>query len=172
MDGLVLPPCKLFDLRQPSPGVYRIYGRVNGDLQEDLCQGAPFRTAAASPHPHSEPLPTYTTTGAPPTLAGGSGSVAYGITIPFSWVLVWTSFCLCPPKTLFAPVLWQSYNQIFLAINQSQIPWGFLVPLPDLQTGKPDMGLKTFTTVGELLWYYCSPVYRLPTWPVWDLILS
>ena len=60
MDGLVLPPCKLFDLRQPSPGVYRIYGRVNGDLQEDLCQGAPPGPLLAAPIPtvsHCRPTP-------------------------------------------------------------------------------------------------------------------
>ena len=34
---------------------------------------------------------------------------------------------------------------------QSQIPLVFLVSLPDLQSGKLDMGLRTFTTVRELL---------------------
>ena len=34
---------------------------------------------------------------------------------------------------------------------QNQIPWGFLVPLPNPQSGKPDMGLRTFTIVGYLL---------------------
>ena len=33
------------------------------------------------------------------------------------------------------------------------------------------MRLRTFTTVGELLWYYCSPDCGLPTWKVWGLIL-
>ena len=54
---------------------------------------------------------------------------------------------------------------------QSQIPWRFLVALADPQTGKPDMGLRTFTTVGELIWYCYSPVCGSPTWQVWDLIL-
>ena len=40
---------------------------------------------------------------------------------------------------------------------QSQVPGGFLVPLSDPQAGKPDVGLSN-TTVGELLWYCCSPV--------------
>ena len=35
------------------------------------------------------------------------------------------------------------------------------LPSPDPQGGKPDIGLRTFTTVGELLWYYCSPVLRV-----------
>ena len=53
---------------------------------------------------------------------------------------------------------------------QSQIPWGVPVPLLDPLAGETDMGFRTFTTVGERLWYYCSPVYRLFTQWVWDLI--
>ena len=55
---------------------------------------------------------------------------------------------------------------------QSLIPWEFLLPLLDPQVGKPDMGLRTFTPVGGLLWYNCSPVCELPTQWLWDLILS
>ena len=55
---------------------------------------------------------------------------------------------------------------------QGQIPWGFPVPLLDPQAGKPDTSFRTFTTVGELLWYYYSPVSESPTWWVWNLILS
>ena len=54
---------------------------------------------------------------------------------------------------------------------QSQIPWQFLLPLPDPQVGNPDMGLRIFTIVVELLWYYCSPVCGSPTLQIWDLIL-
>ena len=36
---------------------------------------------------------------------------------------------------------------------KSQISWGFPGHLPNLQAGKPDVGLRTFT-VGELLWHY------------------
>ena len=31
-------------------------------------------------------------------------------------------------------------------------------PSPDPRAGKPDIRLRTFTTVGEPLWHYCSPV--------------
>ena len=34
------------------------------------------------------------------------------------------------------------------------------------------MWFRTLATVGELLWYYCSPVCGLRIWQVWDLILS
>ena len=49
--------------------------------------------------------------------------------------------------------------------------WGFPVPLPDPQAGKPDVGPRTFTTVEKLLWYYGSPDCGSPTQQVWDLIL-
>ena len=41
---------------------------------------------------------------------------------------------------------------------QGEIPWEFPVHLSDPQAGKPEVGVRTFTTMGELLWYYCSPV--------------
>ena len=47
---------------------------------------------------------------------------------------------------------------------------GISVTLPDPQAGKPDVGLRTFTAVGELLWYYFCTVCGSPTWRVWDLI--
>ena len=54
---------------------------------------------------------------------------------------------------------------------QSKIPWGFPDPFLDPKAGKPGVGLRTFTKVGELLWYYYSPVWRSPTQQVRDLIL-
>ena len=74
-------------------------------------------------------------------------------------------------ESLFFPVLWKSYSHIPLAFKVG-ILWGFPVPLLDPQAGKPAVGFRTFTTVGELLWYYCSPVCGSPTLQVRDLILS
>ena len=48
------------------------------------------------------------------TLTGKSGSVSCGVTVPFSWVLMHTNFCLCPPKVCF-PVLckfWWLYGGV------------------------------------------------------------
>ena len=66
------------------------------------------------PQPCSRPLPTHTSAGDSWTLPGKSGSVSCGITVPFSWVLVHTRFCLCPPRVHF-PVLckfWQLYGGV------------------------------------------------------------
>ena len=48
--------------------------------------------------------------------------------------------------------------------------WGLL--MPDPQAGEPDVVLRTFTHVGELLPYNYFLVCVLPTRWVWDLILS
>ena len=53
---------------------------------------------------------------------------------------------------------------------QSLILQEFLLPLPDPQVRKPDVGLRTFTPVRGLLWYKCSPVCESPTHQLWDLI--
>ena len=46
---------------------------------------------------------------------------------------------------------------------QSLILWEFLILLLEPQVGKPDVGLRTFTPMGGLLWYNFSPVYESPT---------
>ena len=71
------------------------------------------------PHPCGGPLLTHTSTGDPPTLAGGFGSVSCGVTSPFLWIVVCTKSCLCPLRleSLFPLVLWKSYNQIPLAFK-------------------------------------------------------
>ena len=59
-------------------------------------------------------LLTHASAGDSWTLPGKSGSVSCGVTAPFSWLLVHTSFCLCPPVVYF-PVLcklWQLYSGI------------------------------------------------------------
>ena len=46
--------------------------------------------------------------------SGKTGSVSYGVTALFSWILMHTTFCLCPPRVYF-PVLckfWQLYGGV------------------------------------------------------------
>ena len=88
MGGVVFPPCYSLGL---------IYGGGNED--NALLQKVPCTHCTQCPQPCSTPLPTHTS-----TLTGKSGSVSYGVTAPFSWVLVHTRFCLCPPRVCF-PVL-------------------------------------------------------------------
>ena len=62
----------------------------------------------------SRPPQTHASNGDSWTLTGKSRSVSYGVTTPFSWVLVCSGFCLCPLRVCF-PVLckfWRLYGGV------------------------------------------------------------
>ena len=93
------------------PAIYLGPNYVEGNKDNDnLLQKTPFiYYYTQCPQTYSRPPPTYASVGDSWTLTGKSGSVSYGVTPPFSWVLVHTEFCLCPPRVCF-PVLckiWQ-----------------------------------------------------------------
>ena len=93
----------LFDLR-PN------YGGSNED-NGNLCQKVPcMHCCTQCPRPCSRPPLTHASVRDSWTLTGKAGSVSYGIIAPFSWVLVCTRFCLCPPRVCF-PVLWNFCKQ-------------------------------------------------------------
>ena len=119
------------------------------------------------PCPHSKPQSPPASAGDPPTLAGRSGSVSCGVTAPSPgsrcihyFVCALQEWGLCFPQSCRNP-----------ASLQSLILWEFPLSFSDPQAGKPDVGLRTFTPVGGLLWYICSPVCESPTQQLWDLIL-
>ena len=101
----MFPPCYL-----PGPN----YGGGNED-NGDLLQKVPCTHCYTQcPQPCSRPPPTHTSAGDSWTLRGMCGSVSCGVTAPFSWVLVCTRFCLCPPR-VFSPVLckfWRLYGGV------------------------------------------------------------
>ena len=126
--------------------------QARGSTSKDCC--------CQCPSPRGEPLPTHTSTGDPPTLAGWSAqSPAEPLLLSrcmqnFVCVLQEWSVCFHSP----VEILWPNPAGL-----QSQIPWGFLSLSLDPQVGKPDVQFRTFTTMGELIWYYCYPVCELPT---------
>ena len=102
------------------------------------------------PWPRSRLLLTHASAGDSWTLIGRSGSVSCVVTAPFSWVLVCTRFCLCPPESLFPQFCGSSVIKSHWPPKSSSL--GVSVPLPDPQV----VGPKTFSTVREFLWYNCS----------------
>ena len=80
-------------------------------ISQNCCCQYLFPCIEPQPHPNSA--------GDPPTLAGRSGSVSYGVTAPFPQVLVHTRLCVCPLRmeSLFPPVPWKSCNPIPLAFK-------------------------------------------------------
>ena len=93
VDGQGCVPSLLFDLR-PN------YGGGNED-NGDLLQKIPCMYCYTQcPQPCSRPRATHATAGDSWTLTDKSGSVSYGTTAPFSWVLV-HKVLFVPSKSLF-----------------------------------------------------------------------
>ena len=77
---------------------------------------------------HSLPPTLQQATTDPPLcwrLPGKSGSVSCGVTAPFSWVLVNTRFCLCPPRVYF-PILCKFW-QLCGGVNGNLLQEGFAI---------------------------------------------
>ena len=66
------------------------------------------------PLPCRRPPPTHASTRDSWTLTGKSESVSCGVTAPFSWVLMHTSFCLCPLSVGFSVQreFWWLYGEV------------------------------------------------------------
>ena len=94
--------------------------------------------APADPHLHRRPSNT----------SRWFWSVTCRVTAPLLWVSVRAWFCLYPPRleSLFPSALWKSYNRIPLAFK-IRFPGDSQFPLLDPQSGKPDVGFRTFITV-------------------------
>ena len=71
--------------------------------------GLPGLLHSVSLTPHSRLLLNNISARNSQAYTGKSGSVSCGITAPFSWVLVHTRFCLCPPRVCFLVLckVWQ-----------------------------------------------------------------
>jgi len=75
------------------------YGGGNEEDNGDLLQKIPcVHCYTQCPQPCSRPPLTHTSARDSWTPTGKSESVSCGVIAPFSWVLVHTSFCLCPPR--------------------------------------------------------------------------
>ena len=95
------------------------YGRGNDPLPKGLMPACCSSQDSCSQCPwlHGRSPSTCASAGDCRTLTGKSGSVFYGVTVPFSWVLMLTSFCLCPSRVSVSPVLWKFCNQILPAFR-------------------------------------------------------
>ena len=172
----MFPPCYSLGL---------IYGGGNED-NGDLLQKVPcWHCCTQCPQPCSRPPPTHASTGDSWTLTGKSGSVSCGVTAPFSWVLVHTRFCLCPPRVCF-PVLckfWRLYGGINgdllqkglchtqIYCTQSPCPCGS--PLLTSSTG--DTQTQFWLSLCGVSGSWCTQGLFEPSehlWQVWGLILN
>ena len=95
------------------------------------------------PCPCSRTLPTHASTGDPQSQAGLAQSCR--VSVPFSWVLVCTGFCLCSPRICFPQTCGSSVVKSRCPSKSDSL--GLPVPLPDPQFGKSDVGPRTFAIV-------------------------
>ena len=173
MGRAVLPPSLLSGLRWPSPGVYRLYCRAIGNLQENLHWDiSPRNTATSSPVPvvglcqHTPQKKTlrHSHVGLAQSPVG-SVFLSFQPWCAQSFVFVCQEWCLCFPQSCEG-----SWSQIPLAFK-IRFPGAFPAPWLHLPAGEPDVGPRTFTTVQGLLWCHCSLGCGSPTQKTQDLIL-
>ena len=168
MGGVVLPPWQFYVLRQASPG---LYGQVNGNLQGCLHQKGPFQTVAGSPLiPAASPCwPT------PPQATLPHQQVVLAQFPVESLLLFSKTWCaqgfVCALHD-WSPCFPPSCGSVVIKSRWASRSDSLKIPSPFVRSpgGKPEVVFQTFTTVGELLWYYCSPVYGSATRWVWDLL--
>ena len=101
VDGWGCVPSLLFDLRPNYAGGKRIMATSFKRSHDALLHSVPPALQQATADP--------CLCGDSWTLTGKSGTLSCGVAAPFSWVLMCTRFCLCPPRVCF-PVLckfWQ-----------------------------------------------------------------
>ena len=160
VDGRGCVPSLLFDLRAN-------YGGGNED-NGDLLQKFPcMHCCTQCPRPCSRSLPRHASARDSWTLTGKCGSVSCGVTAPFSWVLVCTRFCLCPPRVCF-PVLckfWQLYG----GVNDDLLQEG-LCHTQACCTQSPcpcSRPLLTHTSTGET-----KTQFWLSLWGLWVMVCT
>ena len=94
VDGWGCVPSLLFDWRPKSGGG----DENNGDLLQKVpC----MQCCTECPRPCIRLPLTHSSAGKSWILTGKPGSIYFGVTTPFSWVLVCTRFCLCPLRVCF-----------------------------------------------------------------------
>ena len=106
-DGQGCVPSLLFDLRSN-------HGVVSED-NGDLFQNVPCKHCYTQcPWPCSRAPLTHASARDSWTLTGKSASASYGVTSPFSWVLVCTRSSLCPPRVCLPGLckFWQFYGGV------------------------------------------------------------
>ena len=87
------------------------------------------------------------------TLLGKSGSVSCGITGPFSWVLVHTRFCLCPPRVYF-PVLCKFW-QLYCGVNGDLLQEGLCHTKSAAPRAPVPVAKLTHTSTGDAQTQFC-----------------
>ena len=172
-------PSLSFDLRPNYGGGTEDNGEV---LQKAPCMHCSIQSAQSCsrlPLIHTSAKDSW-------TLTGKSESVSCGVTAPFSWVLVCTRFCLCPPKVCFQSPVSSGGSLVGLMVISPRrlMPNPCLLHPEPLHHGRP---LLTSTCAGDTQTLKSrsasasvgssgvQEILFMPSkclWPVWGLILN
>ena len=158
MGGVSLPPWKLFGLRDPALSMGSMVELMVTSKRAFIKEHLPRLLLPVSQSLWWAQL-MHTLTGNPSLwfcLLWGHCSFPLGLGVHKIFICALQDWSLCFPQSCGSPISNPPGPQ-------GQVPWEFPVPLLDPQAGKSDVGFRIFTTVRELLWYYCSPVCRSPT---------
>ena len=143
------------------------YGGGNED-NGDLLQKVPCMYCYTQcPRPCSRPPPTRASTRDSWTLPGKCGSVSCGAIAPFSWVLVHTKFCLCPPRVYFTSnsCVSSGSSMVGLMATSSKRAYAY----PSLLHPEP-LPLQQSTADPCLLRRHSNVVLSQSLWGLWVLV--
>ena len=111
-----------------------------------------------------------------------SGSVSCGVAAPFSWVLVHTRFCLCPPRVCPQSCVSSGSSMVGLMVTSSKRAYAIprsaapRAPAPcGRHTSTGDTQTQFYLSLCGVSGFWCTqglfePSERL--WRIWDLILN
>ena len=155
---------------QPSRGLMSPWTHCTN--WTNVPMSTPQNCPSQCPCPHSESQPPSVSSGDPPILAGKPGLQCLMRSPFLTWARVFTRPCVCPPteEFLFPPVLFNSWDQTLLIFKDR-----FSGGSSYCQT--PRLGSLMWDSERSLLWEnFCGRYYftvcGLPTWCVWNSILS
>ena len=177
MGRTVFPPCCLARVKTVVEVIKRMVTSFKSSYACTAALTAPNPAAG-----HHQPIPPLEA----PWHMGKSGSVSCGITPPFSWVLVQTSFCLCSPRVC-SPGLcksWRLYDGVIgdhlqeglchIQVYCTQSPWPWSSPLMT-RTSAEDTQTQFWLSLCMVSGSWCTKgLFESSShlWWVWGLILN
>ena len=117
-------------------------GAHTDEYSQDLCLQCPAYTG------ETQLTPAFP--GDPPRHMRRSDPDSYGVPA-FPWDPVHMESFMCPPRVESVSPSPVELLHTPLTGLQCQMLWGLLLPIPELQSGEPDVGFRTPTPMGEPL---------------------
>ena len=126
-----------------------------------------LQQATADPHLRQRLLDTHDSARDSWTPTGKSESVSCGVIAPFSWVLVHTSFCLCPPRVF--PQSCVSSDGSMVGLMATSFKRAYAIPR---STAPRAPAPQQSTADRYLLRRHSNTVLSQSLWGLWVLVCS